>query len=109
MDNINSAGRKSFFPNSKINDTRKSWATKNTSLNRNTQAKMNQLNNLTSNDAKVSISDAVRDFSRIKKAVDMAPEIDNRDKIAKLKAQIANGSYKINYDDLADKIIASEF
>ena len=39
----------------------------------------------------------------------MAPEIDNTDKIARLKAQIADGSYKIDYDGLADKMLEQEF
>ena len=38
-----------------------------------------------------------------------APEIDNSEKIARLKAQIAAGSYEIDYDGLADKILSSEF
>ena len=63
----------------------------------------------TSGDAKVSIPDGVREFSRIKKAADAAPEQDNSAKIADLKARIAAGSYEIDYDGLADKMLQSDF
>ena len=56
------------------------------------------------NDAKVDISDSVKNFSRIKKAVDLAPELDQSAKVDSLKKQIDNGTYAINYDALADKI-----
>ena len=65
--------------------------------------------NLTKKDAKVDISSKVKDFSRIKKAVDTAPDIDNSDKIADLKQRIASGSYNIDYDALADKMLQNEF
>ena len=39
----------------------------------------------------------------------MAPERDNTDKIAMLKKQIAEGSYKPNYDAVADKLLGEEF
>ena len=38
-----------------------------------------------------------------------APETDNSEKIARLKAQINAGTYEIDYDGLADKILNSEF
>ena len=63
----------------------------------------------TKRDAKVAIPDAVKDFSRIKKAVDTAPEIDKSEKIAKLKAQIADGNYDFNYEAIADKMLKTEF
>ena len=39
----------------------------------------------------------------------MAPEIDNSEKIARLKAQIQSGKYEIDYDRLADDIIEQEY
>jgi negative regulator of flagellin synthesis FlgM len=51
----------------------------------------------------------VRDFSRIKKAAASAPEQDNSEKIARLKAQIQAGTYEVDYDGLADKMLQSEF
>jgi len=63
----------------------------------------------TSSDAKVNIVDGVKEFSRIKKAAMRAPETDTSEKIASIKAQIAAGTYEVDYDGLADKILSSEF
>ncbi len=79
-----------------------------TALKRNDDERKVELEG-TKRDAKVQIPDAVKDFSRIKKAVDAAPEIDNSDKIASLKAQIQGGNYKVDYDALAGKMLESEF
>ena len=38
-----------------------------------------------------------------------APDVDNTEKIARLKAQIASGTYEMDYDGMADKILSSEF
>jgi negative regulator of flagellin synthesis FlgM len=62
-----------------------------------------------SGDSRVSIPDGVRDFSRIKKAVDASPDVDNSEKIARLKAQIQAGTYEVDYDGLADKMLASDY
>lgn len=99
--------RSSFFPKSKT-------AVKTKSLNssyiqRNDPSRKKELDNHTGAHAKVEIPSAVRDFAKIKKAVDMAPEVDNTDKIAMLKQQINAGTYKVDYDALADKILSSEF
>ena len=110
MSNIEStATRAPFFPRTKdANNTAKSNAMSKISQ-RNSPQRMKSLKELTTSDAKVNINDAVKDFSRIKKVVDAAPEVDNTDKIAKLKQQINNGTYKVDYDALADKILTSEF
>lgn len=63
----------------------------------------------TNNDSKVDIDDTIKDFSKIKMAVDKAPPMDNSDKIAALKEQVKNGTYKIDYDSLADSIMQSEY
>ena len=63
----------------------------------------------TASDAKVSIPEGVKDFSRIKKAALNAPEQDNSEKIAKLRSQIQAGTYEVDYDGLADKILTSEY
>ena len=110
MENIKGANRRNFFPNSKgTSKANQSWSMRKASLARNDGSKANELNNLTSKDAKVDISSAIKDFSRIKRAVDLAPDIDNSSKIAKLRSQIKDGSYKINYDALADKMLSTEF
>ena len=59
-------------------------------------------------DAKVTIPEAIKDFAKIKKMVDESPTINNRVKIEEIREQIKNGSYKINYDMLTDKILENE-
>ena len=59
-------------------------------------------------DAKVTIPEAIKDFARIKKVVDESPIMDNEKKIEKIKNQIKDGSYKVNYDLLAEKILENE-
>jgi len=79
------------------------------SLKRNTEARKSELEAFSGTDSKVDIPEAIKDFSRIKKVADAAPEIDNSEKIARLKSQIAAGSYKVDADALADKILEQEF
>tara|TARA_Y100001970_G_scaffold290494_1_gene424433 strand:- start:341 stop:670 length:330 start_codon:yes stop_codon:yes gene_type:complete len=59
-------------------------------------------------DAKVTIPEAIKDFARIKRVVDESPDMDNQIKVEKIKDQIKNGSYKINYDLLAEKMLENE-
>lgn len=77
--------------------------------NRNSPDRASDIKDRTSSDAQVSLGDGVKDFARIKKAAMNAPEADNSEKIARLKAQIAAGTYEIDYDGLADKMLTSEF
>ncbi len=81
---------------------------KNVDLKRTDDVRKSELEK-TKRDAKVAIPDAVKDFSRIKKAVDTAPEIDKSEKIAKLKEQIAQGNYNFDYEAIADKMLKTEF
>ena len=78
-------------------------------VKRNSSERASELSEKTSTDAKVNIPEGVKDFARIKKTAMTAPETDNTDKIARLKAQIAAGTYEVDYDALADKILESEF
>ena len=41
--------------------------------------------------------------------MDRSPEIDNSEKVNKLREQIKSGKYKVDYDALAEKILATEF
>lgn len=102
--------RSNFFPNSKTESSKsKMDRIKKNALERNTQTRQQEIHHKTKQDASVDIPDAVKDFSRIKKAVDQAPDIDKSEKVAQLKKQIAQGKYKFDYEALADKILASEF
>jgi negative regulator of flagellin synthesis FlgM len=102
--------RSSFFPRSR---EVKSESTKGggrvDGAQRNSTERASEISDRTSTDAKVNIPEGVKDFSRIKKAAMSAPEVDNSEKIARLKAQIAAGTYEIDYDGLADNILKSEF
>ena len=77
-------------------------------FNRNSEDRKRELESFKS-DSHVAIDNAVKDFSRIKKAVDATTPIDKSNQVAKLKKQIDEGTYKIDHDKLADKIITSEF
>jgi len=109
MNNIDSSKVGSgFFPNSKGGKLERSKAADRILSKRNNLERKNQLEAFTKSDAKVDIPDAIKDFSRIKKAVDASPKIDNTDKIARLREQIQNGSYKVDYEAIADRLIAEE-
>ena len=102
--------RSAFFPKSRSAQTESAKGGNQVGgTNRNTTERATEIMNRTSGDANVSIGDGVKEFSRIKKAAMNAPEPDNSEKIARLKAQIAAGTYEVDYDGLADKILTSEF
>lgn len=99
--------RSPFFPNSKNAQPTKSKPAP--ELKRNSVERFQKIQDNTAKDAKVDIDNAVKDFSRIKKAVDAAPPIDNSAKIAQLKEQINAGTYKVDYDALAEKMLSQEY
>lgn len=103
--------RSAFFPRGRDiqSESTKGGSKVDGAQNKNTTERASEIAQKTQTDAKVSIPDGIKDFSRIKKAAMSAPEVDNTDKIARLKAQIADGTYEINYDALADKILNSEY
>jgi len=98
-----------FFPQSKTGQAEIEKAKSARALQRNSYDRIKEIETKTSRDAKVAIPEKIRDFSRIKKAVDTAPQVDNTDKIASLKAQIQAGTYQTDYDALAEKILSSEY
>jgi negative regulator of flagellin synthesis FlgM len=102
--------RSAFFPRGRDIQTESTkGGGKVDGVQRNTTERASELSEKTSTDAKVNIPEGVKDFSRIKKAAMSAPDVDNSEKIARLKAQIAAGTYEVDYDGLADKILNSEF
>lgn len=102
--------RSNFFPRTRdVKSESTQGGSKVDGAQRNTMERASELSQKTSTDAKVSIPEGIKDFSRIKKAAMSAPDVDNSEKIARLKAQIAAGSYEVDYDGLADKILTSEF
>ncbi len=101
--------RPSFFPKSRSAQAEKANGGRQVDSTQNSPERASELSAKTSGDARVNIPDGVKDFSRIKKAAMSAPETDNSEKIARLKAQIEAGTYEVDYDSLADKILTSEF
>lgn len=106
MNNIDTT-RSGFFPNAKTTKETNSKVA-DVVLRKNTPERANELKAFAKTDSKVDISDAIKDFSKIKRAVDAAPEIDNTDKIASLKSRIQAGTYNVDYDALADRILSEE-
>ncbi|MGE3609631.1 MAG: flagellar biosynthesis anti-sigma factor FlgM [Bacteriovoracaceae bacterium] len=102
--------RSAFFPRGRTSaaDSAKGNAPVD-GVKRNSAERTTEIVDKTSGDAKVNIPEGVKDFSKIKKAAMSAPEPDNSEKIARLKAQIQAGTYEVDYDQLADKILSSEF
>ena len=76
---------------------------------RNNSERKAELDEITKNHTSVNINQKIKDFSRIKKMVDMAPDLDRSDKINQLRQQIQNGTYQINEDKIADKILQNEY
>lgn len=110
MSNIDpTRNRTSFFPNSKTANNNGVNNVQQNLLKRNDFKRKTELDSNTMGDSKVKIPEAVRDFSRIKKAVDMSKAPDNSDKIAALKSQIQSGKYNIDYEAVADKLLQTEF
>lgn len=111
MSNVESA-KSSFFPATKTKPNRPSKpgvAGKVAPIERNDVTRTKEIDEKTAKDAKVDISDAIKDFSKIKRAVDAAVPVDNTDKISALKKQINEGTYQVDYDAIADRILQSEF
>jgi negative regulator of flagellin synthesis FlgM len=104
MSKVDSASSRSIFLPNKRQSNRVGSAGP-----RNSDIRKEELESFSKNDSKVDIPDAIKDFSRIKKVADAAPAIDNTDKIARLKSQIAAGTYQVDAGDLADKIMEQEF
>ena len=107
MSNIDT--RSSFFPRGRTQTESTKGGGQVDGIKRNSTERASELTEKTATDAKVSIPEGIKDFSKIKKAAMSAPDVDNSEKIARLKAQIAAGSYEIDYDGLADKILTSEY
>ena len=105
MSKVDSTSSRSIF----LPNKRESNKVGPSGLTRNSDLRRDELETFSKNDSKVDIPDAIKDFSRIKKAADAAPAIDNTDKIERLKSQIAAGAYQVDAGDLADKIMEQEF
>ena len=102
--------RSSFFPRSReVKSKETQRGAQIDGVQKNSMERASEISERTSSDAKVNIPEGVKEFSRIKKAAINAPEVDNSEKIARLKSQINAGTYEVDYDAVADKILSSEF
>jgi negative regulator of flagellin synthesis FlgM len=99
IDNTNF--RAPFFPGQTKSSTRLKA--------RNDASRKAELDEISKDHASVKINQKIKDFSRIKKVVDSAPEIDNSEKIQALKKLISAGKYQINEGKIADKIMEREY
>ena len=100
-----------FFPiSSRLSTDNTISGLQGTALKRNSDARKQELESLAKGgDSNVTIDAAVRDFSRIKKSVDASAGRDVGPRLAELKRKIEDGSYQVDYDELADRILNSEF
>ena len=106
MSNVNPRlDRSDFFSGSKAEKSQGN----NLNLRRNSAEKKSEIESVTKDDVKIDITNKVKDFSRIKSAVYKAENIDNSEKIKEVKDRIKNGSYRVDYEELADRLLRSEF
>ncbi len=54
----------------------------------------------------VQLSERSQEIIRVQEAVEAAPEI-RQDKVEAIKAQLADGSYEVNSEEVADQILKS--
>lgn len=54
---------------------------------------------------KVSLSSTARDFQKIEKAIDELPDV-REEKVQTLKAQIEAGTYEVNAEKIAEKMVS---
>lgn len=109
MSNITTENRATFFPKKKSDSIKADRSTENVGKTKEGSRRRERLIGKGDTDSKVDIPQNVKDFARIKKVVDATPNIDNSEKIGRLKQQIANDEYEINYDDLSEKILEEKF
>lgn len=111
MNDVKGLPRPSFFPNSpsaqKARESRRMERV--LEMRTNSKQRAKEIDEATEGHTKVKIPAKVKDFSKIKAAVDMSEPIDNSNKIDDLKSQIKAGTYKIDFDQVADKMLSSEF
>ena len=64
-----------------------------------------EIDNISKNHTKVSINNKIKDFSRFKRVVDNAEDIDRTEYLMNLKSRIKNGEYNVDPEKLAEKMI----
>ena len=108
MNDLKAKSSNLFQPNNKVVPESNISSLRRTGIKRNTAERKKKLESFKS-DSHVTINEAVKDFARIKKIVDSSPSIDNSDKVEKLKKEIEKGTYNVDYEKLAEKMLTSSF
>ena len=57
--------------------------------------------------ARINISDKAKEMARVKELAKQAPDVD-AEKVAKFRAMIEKGEYKVNAEALADRMLQDE-
>lgn len=81
-------------------------------LKRNDDERKKQLQQDSAQDVQLNIPSKVKDFARIKSAIDMQAgdsSIDNTNKIQELKKKIQQNEYNVDFEQLADKMLEREW
>ena len=106
MDNL----RSPFFPNkSPVDKSSRSKIYDKIKPRRNDDDRADELKKLSQKHTKVNINSKTKDFSLIKSAVDKSPDIERSEYLQELKSKIKSGSYQINPEKIAEKMILNEF
>ena len=95
--------RTPFFPGQDVSQVKRR------SLLSNNAQKKSELDEISKDHTKVAINQKVKDFSKIKKVVDLSPDLDRQKRIEELKQQINNGTYKVDPGKIAEKIMNNEY
>lgn len=99
--------RTPFFPNRSPSQDRVKISSR--KIERNDSTRKNELDSISKNHTKVSINNKIKDFSRFKKVVDNAEEIERSDYLMSLKNKINRGEYNVDPEKIAEKMILNEF
>lgn len=109
MSTIDNTTQRTGFFSGKNGDVKSRKPMGPNNIARNSEERRSEISMATKDDVKVDIPDSIKDFARVKNAVDSAPPIDKSAKIAELRGKINSGTYSVDYDALADKILSNEF
>lgn len=99
--------RSPFFPNKSPIQNRNNVSSR--KIERNDTDRKNEIDSMSKNHTKVSINNKIKDFSRFKKIVDNAEDIDRSDYLIDLKNKINAGEYQIDPEKIAEKMILNEY
>ena len=111
MSSVFNDTRAPFFPNSRSAQAKANSSRLNKAAlpERNSFERSSEIKKQSRNNVNVDIPESVKDFARIRSAVDNAGPIDKTARIQSLRDQIQSGTYEIDYDALADRMLQESF